>query len=94
MVYVEREKMRVKIGAVVTPAHDQVHGLAVGDQYVVIGYAREGGYWVQRIDDGQLPVNVKFKRQKAYPYGYGEIVCGYTPTELQVVGQAAYGLAA
>lgn len=94
VIYVEREKMRPKIGDIVEAAHEGVHGLAVGDQYVVIGFAENGGHWVQRVDDGQLPVNIKAKRFNVYPYDRGEVVCGYSPKELQVVGRYDYALAA
>jgi len=86
--------MRAKIGDIVEAAHEGIHGLAVGDKYVVIGFAENGGHWVQRIDDGQLPVNVKAVRFKVYPHNRGEVVCGYGPKELKVVGRCDFALAA
>jgi hypothetical protein len=76
--------MALKFGSVV----EGVGGaLKPGHQYVVHGRSVNGGFWVQDLADGSLPVVVAQKRQALYPFKVEEVVRGFLPRELQEVGQ-------
>lgn len=87
--------MAVKVGDVVGPARESVPGLNPEEHYVVIGYAREGGFWLQSLSTGEMPTQRKTVRKRV---NFGSenvaVTAGFMPKELRVVGRYDYGLAA